>query len=368
MADDRAQQPDLDAEWEALARFLSKESPPDEERRIRASRAADTDRAALLESLDGALRPAEQQPLSPAEVEAALASVLARRDSVELSSSVVPGGAGSPAERPTVQVARMRVQWKPAALRAAAAVLIVAGGSMLWRSTRSVAGTSRAGAPDVVASVGPFATDVGRVDSVKLADGTRVVLGPASSLDVATGYGTTAREVTLSGEAYFDVVHDARVPFVVRTASATLRDVGTTFTVRSDGVVGTRVAVTTGAVDVAARAGSAKPVVLHAGDRAVVAGDVVQVERGVVAGDELSWTGGKLVFHDAPIPEVAIGLRRWFGLELVVTDSALARRRLTATFDRDSVSDVSAVLAAALGASATRPGDTLRLTPATPAR
>ena len=367
MADDRAQQPDLDAEWEALARFLAMESTPDEERRIRDALAADADRAALVESLDAALRPDAQQPLTSSEVEAALAAVLARRNAEGVGLDVVRGSGAPGAERPTVQVARMRTQWRRAGLRAAAAVLIVAGASMLWRATRSAPADARVDSPGV-ASAPPFATSVGRVDSVRLADGTRVVLGPASSLQLATGYGSTAREVTLSGEAYFDVVHDSRLPFVVHTPHATLRDVGTTFTVRSDASGGTRVAVTTGAVDVAARAGSAAPVVLRAGDRAVVAGADVHVDRGVVASDELSWTGGKLVFHDAPIPEVATGLRRWFALELVVTDSVLARRRLTATFDRDAASDVSAVLAAALGATATRSGDTLWLTPATSAR
>jgi transmembrane sensor len=198
---------------------------------------------------------------------------------------------------------------------------------------------------------------------LRLADGTRVILGPGSSLRLGDGYGSATREVTLSGEAFFDVVHDARVPFVVRTSSATLRDVGTAFTVRSDGVGATRVAVTTGAVDVTSRSSSAAPVVLRAGDRAVVGDDGVHVERGVVSTDELSWTRGTLVFDDAPMPEVVAGLRRWFGLELVVTDSVLAGRRLTATFEHGAAGEVSAVLAAALGASATRSGDTLTLTP-----
>ncbi|HEV7994313.1 MAG TPA: FecR domain-containing protein [Gemmatimonadaceae bacterium] len=365
MADD-AHQPDLDAEWEALARYLARESPPEEQSRIRERLAADAERAALLESLDAALRPPVQESLSTSEVEAALASVLARRGPAEAALSVVPGSAAPIVERPTLQVARMRSQWRRAGLRAAAAVLVVAGGSMLWRATRS-SSVPRSGEVVATAAV-PFTTSVGRVDSLTLSDGSRVILGPASSLQVASGFGASTREVTLVGDAYFDVVHDERVPFVVHTASATMRDVGTTFTVQSDRGGGTRVAVTMGAVGVAARAGSGSPVVLRAGDRAVVAVDGVHVERGAVSSDELSWTRGTLVFHDAPIPEVAAALRRWFGLELLVTDSALSARRLTASFDRAAAGDVSAVLAAALGASATRTGDTLKLAPATSAR
>jgi transmembrane sensor len=364
MADDRAHQPDPDAEWEAIARFLAGESPPDEERRLRQQLAADPDRAALLDSLDVALRPPTEEPLSTSEVEAALASVRARRDVGRERLSVVRGDA--PLNRARSVPAQPR--WRRVGLRAAAVVLVVVGGTMVWRSTHSASEDRRADLPATTASEPRFATGVGRLDSLRLADGTQVILGPGSSLQLADRYGSATREVTLSGEAYFDVVHDARVPFVVRTSSATLRDIGTAFTVRSDGVVGTRVAVTTGAVDVTARSGGAAAVVLRAGDRAVVRDDGVHVERGVVSTDELSWTRGSLVFHDAPMPEVAAGLRRWFGLELVVTDSVLAGRRLTATFERGADAEVSAVLAAALGASATRSGDTLTLTPATSAR
>jgi transmembrane sensor len=360
MADDRAQQPDLDAEWEALARYLAGECAPDEERRIRELLAAHPERAALVASLDGALRPAIQAPLSEADVQAALASVLARRDSARGALELLPTDAPT-AERPTVQIARLHSRWRQAGLRAAAAVLLVAGGSMLWRATRPAPALARIDSTAAAASDPAYATGVGRVDSLKLADGTRVILGPSSTLHITGGYGAASRDVTLAGEAYFDVVHDARVPFVVHTSSATMRDVGTSFSVRGDGDRGTRVAVTTGAVDVSAVGASSKRVVLRAGDRAMVVGDGVHVERGVVSSDEPSWTRGVLEFDDAPISDVATGLRRWFGLELVVTDSVLANRRLTASFDRGAAADVGAVLAAALGATATRSGDTLRL-------
>jgi ferric-dicitrate binding protein FerR (iron transport regulator) len=87
----------------------------------------------------------------------------------------------------------------------------------------------------------------------------------------------------------------------------------------------------------------------------------MRVERGAVTEGELSWTRGVLEFHDAPIAVVAQELRRWYGVELIVTDSTIASRRLTATFDRASADDVGRVLAAVLGGAVTRVGDTLRL-------
>ncbi|HET6581927.1 MAG TPA: FecR domain-containing protein, partial [Nannocystaceae bacterium] len=174
-------------------------------------------------------------------------------------------------------------------------------------------------------------------------------------------YGARTRDVSLRGLAYFDVAHDSTRPFAVHTASATLRDVGTSFTVRADSVFGTRVAVTAGAVSVASGARPGSATVLQAGDRAEVTTDTMRVERGVAEPGELAWTRGVLTFRDAPLSLVAAELRRWYGVVLVVDEPAVESRRLTASFDRASAVDVGRVIAAVLGTTATRSRDTLHL-------
>jgi len=364
MTDDSARQPDLDAEWEELARFLSGESSPAEQRRLRARLARDPERAALVQALDAALTPPDEPPLSADEVERALASVLARRGQDAPASvpnpDVVPlRGRGVP------QLAGTYARWRRAGLLAAAAVVAVAGASFLWKETRE---SGHSAARVQVADVA-YSTGVGRIDTLRLADGTSVILGPSSQLRLEPDYGRRARVLMLEGQAFFDVVHDDARPFIVRTASATLRDVGTTFSVESDRDLGTRVAVTSGAVDVAVVAArGAEPTVLHGGDRAEVNGDRMTVERGVAGGDATSWTRGTLVFHDASMATVGAELRRWYGIRLVIDDSTLATRRVTATFERAGADEVGRVLAAVLGGSATRAGDTLRLGARAPAR
>jgi transmembrane sensor len=363
MSDER-DQPDLDAQWEGLARFLAGESSPDEERRIRAELAGSTEKAALVSSLDAALARPDETPLSRREVDVALASVMARRE------PAVGGASDSPdivplAPRPSAQLRQLRSRWRVAGLRAAAAVVLVAGVSMVWRASRPVESSAPVGTTASTSRV--YQTRAGQIDTVKLADGSTVVLGPASRLALASAYGDKSREIGFEGQAYFDVVHDDARPFVVRTTAAVLRDIGTTFSVHSDAVRGTRVAVTSGAVDVVATRGTAvEPTVLHAGDRAEVTGASMRVERGAVTEAELSWTRGVLEFHDAPLTTVAQELRRWYGVELVVTDSIIASRRLTATFERATPEDVGRVLAAVLGGSVIRTGDTLRLGAAGP--
>jgi transmembrane sensor len=105
--------------------------------------------------------------------------------------------------------------------------------------------------------------------------------------------------------------------------------------------------------------------VLQAGDRGgVSAAGEVRVERGAATDDDVAWTHGRLVFRDAPVPEVAAALRRWYGITLVVRDPVLARRHLTASFGTETAEEAVQVVAAALGGQLARRGDTAAVVPA----
>jgi transmembrane sensor len=221
---------------------------------------------------------------------------------------------------------------------------------------------------------------------------------------VPAGYNGTARTVTLVGEAYFDVPHDAARPFAVAAGPAVVHDLGTAFAVRRDDDGRVAVAVTQGAVRLAlatpaaaddpaaqprlprssaqapaatggpiprspaSAAGRDSGVVLRAGERGLVAPSATtgrDWSAARVAGpavrvaDDTAWTSGRLVFRDAPLPEVAGALRRWYGVELRVADPALAGRHLTATFHGEPLPDVLRVVGLALGARLERRGDTV---------
>jgi transmembrane sensor len=360
MADEHAGQPEIDAQWEALARLISGECTPDEAQRLRLELARDPARASLLAALERAVATQTEPPLPANQVESALAAVLARRDVRGDGRAVADPAVISLGER-RAELLAAHSRWRTNGLRAAAAVLVVAGASMLWRATHGTTRSDRIASVTARPATTHYVTTVGRIDSLRLADGTSVVLGPSSELTLADGYGLHAREATLRGEAYFEVVHDKARPFVVHTSRATLRDVGTAFTVVTD-TGGTRVTVTGGAVDVSPpRPGPGSRVVLRKGDRATLERNEMRVERGVASAADLSWTRGVLVFRDAPMERVASGLERWYGVRLIVVDSTLAHRRVTATFEGGTPDDVGNILAAVLGGNVIRSGDTLRL-------
>ena len=154
--------------------------------------------------------------------------------------------------------------------------------------------------------------------------------------------------MTLVGEARFTVVHDAVHPFLIRTATAVVRDVGTVFSVHSDGAESVRVVVSEGAVDVQDRSGASHQR-LAAGDIAVATGAGIEVQRGAASAEDLAWTAGRLVFRDASVAQVTADLRRWYGVEVKV-DTALIRRPVTASFDRGMpAADVAKIIAATIG-------------------
>ncbi|HWJ22481.1 MAG TPA: DUF4974 domain-containing protein, partial [Gemmatimonadaceae bacterium] len=66
---------------------------------------------------------------------------------------------------------------------------------------------------------------------------------------------------------------------------------------------------------------------------------------------------GRLAYDAAPLDVVRADLRRWYGVDLRVADSTLARRRLTASFDGEPVARVLDVVALALGATVERSGN-----------
>jgi ferric-dicitrate binding protein FerR (iron transport regulator) len=127
---------------------------------------------------------------------------------------------------------------------AAAAVLVFAVALEMRRSGETVPGS-------IALSAGTtFSTTVGEQRSFDLPDGTQVVLGAASSLRLAEGYGSGSREVFLEGRAFIRVVHDAASPFVVHAGGTRTVDLGTAFEVRAYPDEGVRVVVTEGSVEV----------------------------------------------------------------------------------------------------------------------
>lgn len=173
-----------------------------------------------------------------------------------------------------------------------------------------------------------YATDVGRAQVVKLADGSSIELN--TNTRVHTEITRTRRIVVLdSGEAYFDVVHDAARPFVVLAGRHRITDLGTKFSIFRNGN-DVRVIVKEGRVriDDLSNPDVTTPMVVsqgnvmitHEGEDLVVPRETQDVQ------DALSWRQGMLVFNKEPLSDVAIEFNRYNTKQIVVQGGAKAIR------------------------------------------
>ena len=291
------------------------------------------------------------------DVEGALARVTARRRA-EAERAPVPDDLT--ARRTRREFAAPAPLWQRPAFRVAAALIAVIGGTAVWRS----AGTKTAAES--------YVTIMGASQDIRLSDGTAVHLGPASRLTLVAGFGSGHRNVTLHGEAWFKVTHDEGKPFAIRVGNTTVEDVGTAFLVRESQSREVSVRVAEGSVRMTTSAAARdSSVTLRAGDGAVATPTGITVASGVVSSTEgAALAAGRLTFSDASLTEVQDALQRWYGVTLLLGDSALASRHVTADFTHEPVSRVAAVLGLTLGVNAEARGDTIELHAATgaPAR
>lgn len=346
--------PDPSTDWEAFARYLAGESRPEETSRVRAILAERTGDREFLSALDQAMSDINGKLGSGLDVEGALTRVKARRSSPESRELRLPG-------KRSTRTAPFRDSGWRVPFPAMAAVAVAAVGLTGWLAM------GRNPADSVVLPAQRMlATGVGVRDSLLLADGSRVVLGPLSSVTVAAGYGATSREVSIRGKAWFDVIHDESNPFTVQAGTATIVDVGTRFAVSSDASAGVSVSVLEGAVSLRqVNTPASQGVVLQAGDNGLLStGGEVVARRGTVVDDDIAWLSGRLVLREATINEVRAAMRSWYGLDLRVSDPALASRHITATFKGESADRALDVLGLVLGAEIERRGDTAIVNPA----
>ena len=226
----------------------------------------------------------------------------------------------------------------------AAALLLVAGAGswQLWR-----------GGNEQI-----FATAVGKMQAVRLADGSRMELN--TNTRVRTDVTAARRVVTLdAGEAYFDVVHDAARPFLVYAGNRRITDLGTKFSVFRNGD-DVRVTVQEGRVkvDVLDRPAVDAPVVAEAGHTVMTKGSETLVfsKPGAEIDNGLAWRSGMLVFNQQTLADAAEQFNRYNSRKIVIEGKA-RRIRIGGSFKADNVEVFVLLLHRGFGLSVDNQGE-----------
>lgn len=192
-----------------------------------------------------------------------------------------------------------------------------------------------------------YQTASGETETVALADGSTVLLAPASRLMVDTE-DDGERRVRLIGEALFEVLPNGE-PFIVETATALTTVLGTTFGVTASEVE-TEVVLASGAVELATRLEPGQSVRLEPGQRSrVVGAQAPEPPTRTDIAEALAWTG-TWHFQATPLGEIAERLSAHYDVAIAV-DPSLAADRVTGPFSSQRpVAETLRALAIALDA------------------
>ena len=168
--------------------------------------------------------------------------------------------------------------------------------------------------------------------TVRLPDGSSVMLNHYSSLSYPEKFQSDKREVELNGEAYFEVSKDPKHPFIVQTETIDVQVLGTHFNVDAyhDNLESKSVRM-----------------VLKPNEIAIYNKVEEKLTRKVLenAEDEISWRQGEFIFDDLPLQEIARELSNSFGATIQIADTTLQNYRITARFrDGEDLAIILSVL------------------------
>jgi len=216
-------------------------------------------------------------------------------------------------------------------------------------------------------AVNVISTRYGSKSRVELPDGTQVWLNADSKLTYSKEFGNRAREVSLSGEAFFDVMKDADHPFVIHAGSLDIKVLGTAFNVRSYQTEKTAEAtLIRGAIEVTLTSSPERKVLLKPSDRIVVEnkpetssapaaaredstntiywlGKVDVKERGNIS-LETVYKKNSLSFKNETLENVAGRIEHWFNVKVAIEDEELKKMTYSCDFKDESLKQVMEAL------------------------
>jgi transmembrane sensor len=221
--------------------------------------------------------------------------------------------------------------------------------------------------------ISSIVTKNGNRTKVVLPDGSQVWLNAGSNLDYNISvFNEDVREVTLNGEAYFDVTKNAEKPFIIHTKKMDVTVIGTSFNIRSYNNEKTAEAsLIRGSIEVTLKDRRDQKIVLNPNEKiSITTGETVhdlsrpiktaeakeakQVPQFVVNElkpspvyniiPELAWTQNKLFFEDETLENIALKMERWFGKKVMIANTSLKNIHYYGNFENETMEEVLSYL------------------------
>ena len=217
-------------------------------------------------------------------------------------------------------------------------------------------------------------TKSGSKTNLVLPDGTKVWLNASSQLTYEKSYGNSLREVTLTGEAYFDVVKNKEKPFIIHTAKMDIKVLGTAFNVKCyPGEKTTETSLVRGSIEVTLKDRLEK-IMMKPNEKLVINQDdipeknsdpsvneksipsKVKAEKPIITLTHLTllprdntiietaWIQNRLVFSSETFEEVALKMERWYNVKINIKNESLKQEPLTGNFEKETISEALTAL------------------------
>ena len=213
-------------------------------------------------------------------------------------------------------------------------------------------------------TISQVSTRNGSKTNLILPDGTKVWLNAGSSLTYDSSYGKNLREVSLSGEGFFEVVKNKEKPFIIHASKINVKVLGTEFNVRSYPTDKTTVAsLIRGSIEVTFKDKPNKKIILKPNEKIIVDNNLIlddilenshqrreknyevpgvdikklthEFKTGTII--ETSWVENKLIFQDESFEEIANMLERWYGVTIIFKNNQLKENHLTGSFRTETI-------------------------------
>lgn len=173
----------------------------------------------------------------------------------------------------------------------------------------------------------------GQMVRISLPDGTNVWLNSKTKLSYNFSFGSNVRKVKLDGEAYFEVAHDKKHPFIVSAGQYDIEALGTAFSVCAYGESGNNYFTTSlieGKVSVT-RSNTHESVVLTPNMKALIDNGSLKAESASTSDDQL-WKNGIYAFNDMPLNDIFERLERYYDVTIDIQNKKILNSSCTGKF------------------------------------
>ncbi|MEQ9217182.1 MAG: FecR domain-containing protein [Cyclobacteriaceae bacterium] len=230
-----------------------------------------------------------------------------------------------------------RVAYSPW-MKIAATFLLVAGLAFFFYTNLDLSKSQTSLAESWMVKFNPK----GRKSTIMLSDRTKVDLNAQSKIEYIDGFSPNKREITLTGEAFFDVQRDENRPFIINVNGITVKVLGTSFNIKGypgDNYI--QVAVVSGNVEVydISNNNYVNLVKDEVADYSYASGSF---NKSQITDQEMifGWRAHKLVFNDQDLYSIAEELSRWYGIEVQLEGIDMLNKNVTGVYENASLREV----------------------------